>query len=306
MKFSRTIKYSAIALIIAAAVIGIALSMGGDEPAATSSHNQEGGIPVLAYHFLNDHGVAERGLRAVGTVLLNLPLLTTRDAWAISRSNFEKQLKYLKENGYRTITMEELESYLREEKELDEKCVAITFDDGDRSVYRYAYPLLRKYGMCATLFMITSKAGMKWNDLEICSWDELKEMEESGVMEIHSHTHDLHYKVIRGDSPHPLFELSRSDAGMEEIERIANDLRRSRLAIKFNLGRESGFLAWPYGFSSPLGDSLATTSGFDVILTLKRGTNYPGDSVLRVKRFTITSRTSMGELREMVGGRGKH
>lgn len=192
------------------------------------------------------------------------------------------------------------ESYLRGEKELDEKCVAITFDDGDRSVYRYAYPLLKEYGMCGTLFLITSKVGTEWNDLDISDWDQLKEMEDSGVIEIHSHTHYLHYKAVRGDSPHPLFELSRSDAEREEIKNIADDLRRSRVALRYHLGKESRYLAWPYGFSSPLGDSLATSSGFELVFTLKRGTNHPGDSVLRVKRFTITPRTSMRDLREMV------
>jgi len=295
----------AAAAVSAAAGLMIMSAVSWNDSKGSSFQDRGEGIPVLAYHFINDRGIVERGLRAVGTVLLNLPLITTRDAWSVSRDNFEKQMRYLRDQGYRTITMSELESYILGKKELGEKCVAITFDDGDRSVYRHAYPLLEKYGMRGTMFVITSKVGMKWNELEISSWDELGRMEESGVIEIESHTHDMHYKVRRGDSPHPVFDFSEKEMSQSDIEKISGDLRRSKVALMYHLGKESLFLAWLYGFGSVLGDSVAAGQGFDLILTLKRGVNRPGDSPFRVKRCAVTPRTSMDEFREMLSGAGE-
>ncbi len=303
MVFSKGIKTVIVAGSIAAAAgLTIMASVNGNDTKSFSFQGYKNGVPVLAYHFFNDRGVAERGLRAVGTVLLNLPLITTKDAWSVTRDNFEKHLEYLQEQGYRTVTMAELESYMLGEKELKDKCVAITFDDGDRSVYRHAYPLLEEYGMRGTMFMITSKAGMKWNGLEISAWQELREMEESGVIEIESHTHDMHFKVLRGNSPHPVFGLSGGETQNRDIERISSDLRRSKVALMYHLGKESRFLAWPYGFGSRLGDSLAASQGFDLILTLKIGVNRPGDSPYRVKRCAVTPRTSMSEFKDMLNG----
>ncbi|MBD3179540.1 MAG: polysaccharide deacetylase family protein [Candidatus Latescibacteria bacterium] len=302
ISFSTIIR-SAGALLIIAITASVLLSFATEEEIPCSPpEGTERGVPVLAYHYFNDRNIAERALRAVGTVLLNLPLLDTRDAWAISASSFEKHLRYLQENGFRAITMAELERYLLEGVKPAEKCVAITFDDGDRSVYRYAYPLLKKYHMQGALFLITSKPGTEWNELEISNWKELEEMEDSGVIEIHSHTHDMHYKVTKGKSPHPVFQIDRSETDREKIAGIAGDLRRSRIAIRHHLGKTTRFLAWPYGFSTPLGDSLAAESGFDMIVTLKRGPNLPGDPLKRVRRFTITPRTSMRNFREMVEG----
>ncbi|MDZ7860791.1 MAG: polysaccharide deacetylase family protein [Candidatus Krumholzibacteriota bacterium] len=261
----------------------------------------EAGIPVLAYHYLNDRNRFEQGGRALGTVLLNLPLLTVKDAWTVRLDDFEKQLRCLDKNGYKTITMDELKSFMTGREEMTGNCVAITFDDGDRSVYKYAYPLLKKYDMKGTLFIVTSKVGRNWNSLNISPWKELREMEESGVIDIESHTHDMHSKLREGDIPHPVFIVSGETIDNSRKEKIFNDLRRSKVSLNFNLGTGSNFLAWPYGFGTDISDSLAAAAGFEGILTLKSGRNYPGDPLSGIKRFAVTSKTSFTRFKKIVG-----
>lgn len=305
MRYSPWVKAVVILLLISAsAAFAAGIFDDGDKLVEPAKHTSGKGIIVLNYHFFNDRSVLERGLRAVGTVLLNLPLMSTKDAWAIGASSFEKQLKYLRDNGFKTISLDELVSFMRGAYHPAGRCVVITIDDGDRSVYEYAYPLLEKYGMKAAMFLITSKAGEKWDELEISSWDELREMDRSGTIEIESHTHDMHYKIEKGQSPHPVFDIVRESTDDEEIEAIAKDLKRSRFALRYYLEKDSKYLAWPYGFGSELSDSLAEMAGFKGILTLRAGPNRRGDPPTRIKRYAITPRTSFSEFRKIVEGSG--
>jgi hypothetical protein len=131
---------------------------------------------------------------------------------------FERDLRFLKANGYRTLNgdefLERLESNSNSLKE-----VLLTFDDGQRSLWHTAYPLLREYGMRGVAFVIVSrvtdkpKSKLLWpteeqqrsefqqmnNAAEQCSWDELLEMQNSGVLDIQSHSfhHALVYSTDR-------------------------------------------------------------------------------------------------------------
>ncbi len=258
------------------------------------------GVPVLAYHYLREGGVPERIARSVGTVLLNLPLIPANDYWTVSRATFERHLRYLKDNGYHTITLEELAAYMRGDTTLPGKSVAITFDDGDRSVYRIAYPLLKRYGMVGAVFVVTGHVGESWNGLALSSWNELKLMKNSGVLEIGSHTHDLHYKTKNGRTPYPYFAVIDRGAGRAERESVLADFRRSLLEVEEMTGEQRVFLAWPFGFGSELADSLAREAGYHGIMTLRAGVNKAGDSPYGIKRYTITSQTSLRSFEMMV------
>ncbi len=286
------------AVIVACFIINACSEDRGADAESNMSLSNDG-VPVLAYHFFDSRCRIERGLRAIGTVLLNLPLLTVKDAWTTRADDFEQHLKYLTKNGYRTITLAELKAFMLGDIDIASKCVVITFDDGDRSVYKFAYPLLEKYNMRGTLFLVTSKAGQSWNDLNISSWEELREMKKSGIIDIESHTHNMHFKLNEGDTPHPVFSIFTDDLDNGRKEKIFKDLKRSRLALNFHLGTESRFLAWPYGYGTDLSDSLAGAAGFEGILTLKRGRNHIGDSLFEIKRFTISSRTSFNDFKEI-------
>ena len=100
--------------------------------------------------------------------------------------DFDRQMKYLSENGYHTITPDELYDSLAGNAELPENPVLITFDDGYEDNYQNAYPILKKYDFKATVFVISSFLGVYPNYL---TWDQAREMDENGIS-IQSHTVD--------------------------------------------------------------------------------------------------------------------
>lgn len=120
--------------------------------------------------------------------------------YTIKVEEFEEDLIWLRDNGYNTITSEDLWMYMNGELTLPEKPVIISIDDGDHGIYRNVYPLLREYGMKADFNVVC-----EWIDestklvedgdttiVRFCTWDELKEMDESGIINVCSHTYGLH------------------------------------------------------------------------------------------------------------------
>lgn len=119
------------------------------------------GIPILAYHMIND-----------GT-----------SAYSVSPELFEAHLNYLKEEGYTAISLLEFAKAKKGKFVLPDKPVVITFDDGYEDNYTTALPLLEKYGMKGSVFMVVNDIGRTG----YLSLDQLKEMERRGI-EIGSHT----------------------------------------------------------------------------------------------------------------------
>lgn len=122
----------------------------------------DNGIPVLTYHHLLKNEENKR-FRHTST--------TTSDV------AFSNQMTYLKQAGYDTISLYQLEAYLKNQINLPGKAIVLTFDDGLKSVYRYAYPVLKDYGFRATAFIISSRIKrhpQKWNP------DSLQFMSVSG------------------------------------------------------------------------------------------------------------------------------
>ena len=101
----------------------------------------------------------------------------------------------LKENGWKTITSDQLAMFQQGDMVLQEKSFMITIDDGYESVYNNAFPILKELDMNATLFVITShiESGNRFN-IRMSSWEQIKEMSDSGYIEIGNHTHDLHWR----------------------------------------------------------------------------------------------------------------
>ena len=269
-----------------------------DDPAL-----QQPGIPVLCYHYLSPRPGPVHVLRVAAAVILNLPTLDEKHFWSLPVDMFEAHLRWLSENGYTTITARELTEIMRGDRVAPEKAVCITFDDGERSLLDLGLPLLRKYDMRATLFLVTGQVGARWKGLDMMSWGELAELKASGRVEIESHSHDMHYKV---KTPH---------SGMEPVHRfwapegepeapsglVLDDLRRSRAEIKRHLRTESVALAWPYGFGSRRLDRLARMAGFTATFSLQAGSARPvADSPWHIRRFTMTARTTVDLLEEMV------
>jgi peptidoglycan/xylan/chitin deacetylase (PgdA/CDA1 family) len=141
----------------------------------------------------------------------------------IEEDEFEQQLKYLKDHGYTTISFKEADTNISKIK----KPIIITFDDGFRTVYRYAYPLLQKYAMKATLFLAPKYIDEN-NDYYL-SWDMVREMSTKGGIEIGSHTY------------------THIDMRSLDKENLLEEFRQADSSIKRETGIKSKVICFPYG-----------------------------------------------------------
>ncbi len=130
-----------------------------------TSNDSKKGLPVLMYHFFYDVKKGEKGA----------------DSNWMEVSAFEEQMKYLSENNYYFPTWNEVEAYIDGTITLPEKSVVITIDDGDESFIKYAIPIIEKYNVKATSFVVTS-----WNG------DWLPKAYKSNHLDFQSHSHDMH------------------------------------------------------------------------------------------------------------------
>ncbi|HEU4929392.1 MAG TPA: polysaccharide deacetylase family protein, partial [Candidatus Krumholzibacteria bacterium] len=216
--------------------------------------------------------------------------------------------------GYHAVTLDELHEWQTGRRELPGKPVVITFDDGDQSVYDLALPILARYGFRATLFVVTSRVGTRWNGIDCLDWSRLRELEESGVFRVESHTDDLHYKVETADHTEPVF-VAASEHGAEidgsrDWERkVREDLQRSSAAIERNLGRQPHFLAWPYGAANAKLNRIAAEEGFVRTCSLRAKRNVRVFATasnaappVEISRYTITARTSLRVFKSILDG----
>lgn len=240
----------------------LACAVGIAAPKTTPKHiHSLGGIPVLCYHDLRN--VATNDME-------NTP------------SNFEGHLRWLKEHGYRTLSVEELVSVLKGREPAPAKAAVITFDDGYEGVYQYAYPLLKRYGMQATLFVVTSKMGDEAPPMPHLTWPQIEQMDREGVIRVAVHADEMHVKLGQR-------LLSEERKGLQPAD-VQHDLTAARSEIEAHVHHPVHFIAWPYGdYNTPL-IKLACSLGYTVAFNTEYGVNRPGDSVLKIKRLRMSSK----------------
>ena len=126
-------------------------------------------VPILTYHYFDDNTVIDGK---------NLPLLF------VSPAIFERQMRYLNENGYNVISLDELVEGIKSARRFSHKTVVITIDDGHKSVYTDAYPILKTYGFPATVFLSANIIG---SSPAYLTWEQVKQMSRNNIF-FESHT----------------------------------------------------------------------------------------------------------------------
>lgn len=269
------------------------------------------GVPVLCYHYFRGRFAPGYAARVLGSVLFGLPALGPREFWTTPAVEFERHLRWLQDNGRRVLTLDEVADLVAAGAPVPADAVVLTIDDADRSFYDHAFPLLRKYGVKAHLFVPTAHVGRSWSGLRVCTEAQLKEMAASGFVLLESHTHDLHYKVDADGGRSPVFlhperiaAPRRHDAAAlgavpGPLAAVADDLLSSREVVGRLGGRPARWLAWPYGFASPQLDGVARGLGFRGTVSLSPH-DFRGDNRdLRVGRYTLTAHTTMAQVQAM-------
>ncbi|HEU0230499.1 MAG TPA: polysaccharide deacetylase family protein [Burkholderiaceae bacterium] len=245
-------------------------------------------VPVLMYHHISP----------VDGMITTSPV------------NFELQLAWLARHGYRSMSSAEFAAHLGGQA-APPRSILITFDDGYLDNWVYAYPLLRKYGFSAMIFLITSLIGdgparphlgqgglpetpshrdcgqrIQAGDADsvMLRWNEVLAMRDSGVVEFHSHTHT-----------HTRWD--KSPRAAEKNQLMTRELMDSRATLEARLGSVSDHFCWPQGYFDADYVGIAHQAGFRYLYTTRAfGQNRPGSDPASIHRFAVrnTGGASLG------------
>lgn len=248
-------------------------------------------VPVLMYH--------------------DLAVQKSENSLIISAEQFENQIKALSEEGYTGISITQLIDYVEKGAELPDKPVLITFDDGYSSNYELAYPILKKYNMKATIFVIGVSVGKdkyKSSDNNITphfSYEQAREMIDSGLIDIQSHTFDMHQWATfeKGKARSNIMPLENEEE-TDYISLLKNDISRSQKEILEGTGNGVTALAYPLGKYNTLTEVVLGRMGIKATFTVQTGTNTVikglPQSLRAMKRYGITENISPEELIKMI------
>jgi len=218
-----------------------------------------GELVVIPLNNVNRGGLRRDGIQTIPILTYHRFSNDCSSPLCVRSSIFENQMKYLKENDFHIISPEQLLAFLEYKQGLPKKSVLITMDDGYRSVYEIAYPILKKYGFTATLFIYTNFVGV--SNMAI-TWDQLKELKANGFS-IGSHT------------------ISHSDLTMREegeteadwMARIDKELFGSKQILDKKLDQDTISLAYPYGKYDQSSIKTARKAGYKIAMSVQRGGN---------------------------------
>jgi len=184
---------------------------------------------------------------------------------SVSPADFDKQMAYLEENNYHTITPGQLYDSLENNAALPENPVLITFDDGYRDNYKNAYPILKKYGFKATIFVITGFMDVQPNYI---TWEQAKELDANGIS-IESHT--VQHKSMT--------EISN--------EQLWTELTESKKMIDARLGKDTKFIAYPTGTYNLHIAQMVKDAGYQGAFTIKYGNVDRASNLYALERVPV-------------------
>lgn len=182
-------------------------------------------IPVLMYHYIRDY---------------SNPKDKTGEGLSVSSSVFDQEMGYLASNGYTPISLDTMYAIFNHQAASPAKPVVLTFDDGYIDFYANAYTILKKYGFHATSFVITGFVGQP----AYLSWNNIKEMQASGLITFESHT--VHHTYLSGVS----------------FQTMLKELQDSKAILQSQTGYPVNFVAYPFGGSNYTVWSAAKKAGY--------------------------------------------
>ncbi|HYG62806.1 MAG TPA: glycosyltransferase [Thermoanaerobaculia bacterium] len=215
-------------------------------------------LPILMYHRVASGGGAGDPAR-----------------WRVSPEAFEEQLRYLRDSGYHTPRLEDWRRAAESKRPLAGRAVLLTFDDGYRDFAEHAWPLLRRYGFSALVFLVAGAVGStnRWDagyghGLPLLGWDEVRRLRAEGVeLGSHSGTH------------RPLTSLAATE--------VVREAAHSRAVIARALGEPPRAFAYPYGDTDPAVRHLVSACGYVYGLTTRPGRCGFGDGMLDLPRIEV-------------------
>ena len=225
-------------------------------------------LPILMYHHVGD-----------------LPdnASPTRKDLTVSPADFETQIKWLKEQGYESISLNQLALFSQNKFALPKKPVVITFDDGYLDVFLNAIPILQKYGFAGSFAIITNYPGNSQGDNFYASWRQIAQAQQDG-MEITCHTQNHFDGTNKKFTPDYIFQ----------------NLSGCRQDIKNHLGFETQILVYPYGHYNSEYIAQATKAGFIMGVTVHEGNVVNLDDLMQLPRIRVHGRETLERFQELI------
>lgn len=243
-------------------------------------------LPILMYHSL-------------------LKDSNMQGTYVISPEDFERDIKYLSENGYSSVTFQDLTEYVKNGSPLPEKPIMITFDDGYYNNYLYAMPILKKYGFTAVISPIVkcTEDYSETDDISpvygCCGWKELREMVSNGSFTVENHTYYLHSLEGRKGAS------SLTGESYEEYRSVAGtDIEKAQRLITENIGYTPLCFTYPYGAFDENSQRFIKEAGFSASMTCTEKLNTitrDSNSLYGLGRYIVTPENSAKEILEKCG-----
>jgi len=212
------------------------------------------GIPILVYHSIDN----------------------SHSDISIPPEIFVKQMNYLKREGFQVISLNQLMLFVSSGREVFEKILVLTFDDGLKNFYEAAWPILNRFGFSATLFVPTDYIGQtsSWytdyglKPFPMLGWDELRELTGKGI-DVQSH----------GCSHQKLPSLT--------LSMVQRELRESKDVLERGLGRPTDFFCYPFGEVSSMVLEEVKHAGYRGATGMGQGCYRVGDDPYLMKRESL-------------------
>ena len=189
----------------------------------------------------------------------------------ITPAAFEAQMKELKDRGITVIGMQDLLAWKRGEKNIPPRCAVITFDDGLKSQYEVAWPIMKKFGYTFTMFIYTEGVrGGLFGGGEAITWEQLADMRDNGIdIQAHSATH----QDLREGHPVTIREpdgkkVRKRLTGAEYEQFLQNELVGCKTLLEQRLGIKVNCFAVPYGFYNQHVKEIARNAGYEAMFTV--------------------------------------
>ncbi|MGZ8548560.1 MAG: poly-beta-1,6-N-acetyl-D-glucosamine N-deacetylase PgaB [Sulfuricurvum sp.] len=280
-------------------LIGIASSYASANnlPSVCSRDQNPNEFTILSYHEIADKSE------------------TLDSTYAVTPSHFDQQMHWLMDNGYHFVGVDDILKYRNSGKALPNKAVLITFDDGYSSVYTHAYPILKKHKIPAVIALVGSwlqaKEKVDFDGHTIArekflSQKEIKEMVNSGLVEIASHSYFLHKGILGNPQGNMepavttrqwLTDKQAYEDDKSYQQRITNDLLENNTFLKHYTGQKPRVMVWPYGHYNSEVRKIAEKLGMPIGLTLDDGSNTKITPLWGLRRILVEHKMTLPDLK---------
>lgn len=200
-----------------------------------------------------------------------------KDEMTVRPSEFEGQIKFLRDNGYNIVPLRDIVNFMMGRGTLPPRAVAITSDDGHRSVFTVMKPIVEHYRIPVTLFIYPSAIS---NASYAMTWDQLKQLQATGLFQIESHTYW-----------HPNFNKDKRRLSPADYKKFVDgQMTKSKQVLERRMGTHVDLLAWPFGIYNDQLIASARQAGYVAAFTIVRRPVSRQDNIMAIPRFIVTNK----------------